>query len=202
MVSTAVSDGADIIASPTMASQFLKYKRLMQSIFQYNLGRTDILGYFQADVILAVEFPGKSPRFAYIYCFPLEVWLLIAISIVVLALVTYYSGTNEKTSVGKIVFYFSIVLLSKSIEKAVLLAIPKAVLSIWFLMALILTNEFIAYFMDFMITALPMVRIDTFEDLVGRKDMKIFVREDVFRFICQTKRHSTQKDPQHYATDS
>ena len=75
-----------------------------------------------------------------------------------------------------------ILLINKEMQKSIIESISGIILSVWLFSALILSNQFTSYFMDFMVTAVPMVRIDTFEDLVKQKDMKIVVLEgDSFR---------------------
>ena len=63
-------------------------------------------------------------------------------------------------------------------QKSIIKKTSALILCVWMLSALVLSNQFTAYFLDFMVTAVPMVRIDTFEDLVKHKDMKIVVRND------------------------
>ena len=71
-----------------------------------------------------------------------------------------------------------VLLISKEMQKSIIKKISGLILSVWMLSALVLSNQFTAYFLDFMVTAVPMVRIDSFEDMVKHKDMKIVVRND------------------------
>ena len=63
-------------------------------------------------------------------------------------------------------------------QKSIINRISSLILSVWLLSAIFLTIQFTAYFMDFMVTAHPMVRIDSFEDLVKHKDTKIVIKDD------------------------
>ena len=82
-------------------------------------------------------------------------------------------------------------MISKAMQKSIFNRISTLILSVWLLSAIFLTIQFTAYFMDFMITAHPMVRIDSFEDLVKHKDTKIIAREDD-SFTVSVKRYDTE----------
>ena len=192
MMSTWGAEPIDFVIAPIVATQFFKYSSGMK-MFDIIIQHTDCLGYFEADVIAAIKYPGTVPLFAYVYCFPKEVWLLIVFSIVVLSLISSIDCKNRKylKNIIKYLFNYSIALFSQSMENVVLLATPKAVLSVWLLTAFVLSNQFTASLMDFMIKAVPMVRIDTIEDLVKRKDMKIIVRDDE-SFTSFVRQNDTQ----------
>ena len=76
-------------------------------------------------------------------------------------------------------------------KKSIIDRISRIILSVWLLSALVLSYQFTAYFTDFMVTAVPMVRIDSFEDLVKHKDMKILVRSDDF-FTAYVRQNDTE----------
>ena len=147
----------------------------------------------ESDIIASMEYPGSIPLFAYLSCFSKEVWLLIIASIAVLSLI---SSIDRKTfDFSSIIFdifsNFMVLLISKSMQKSITNRISAIILSIWLLSALVLSIQFSTFIMEFMVTAVPMVRIDSFEDLVKHKDMKIVVLED-HSFTSYVRQNDTE----------
>ena len=180
MQKMAATEKLDIIVAPSVVSQYLVYKEFNERVFNFNITYSDFIGYFEADVIAAMEYPGKIPMFAYFSCFEKEVWLLIIASIVVLSLISSIDGKtfDLNSNIFDIFSNFMVLLISKAMKKSIIKKTSGLILSVWVLSALVLSNQFTAEFTDFMVTAVPMVRIDSFEDLVKHKDMKIVVRAD------------------------
>ena len=57
-------------------------------------------------------------------------------------------------------------------------SVSKILLILWLISALIITTQFTAYFLDFMVTTIPEIIVWTIEDLAERPDMKIITRDD------------------------
>ena len=55
---------------------------------------------------------------------------------------------------------------------------PQILIGFWLLSALIISNHFSAYLLDFMIRGVSVIKIETLEDLSQRQELKIIVRED------------------------
>ena len=165
--------------APLVTSQYFQYSTGLKML-GYNLSHTQFIGYFEADVIASIEYPGKIPMFAYLSCFSKEVWILIIASLVVLSLVSSIDrkSFHLSSNIFEICYNFKILLISKAMKKSMIEKTSGLILSIWIISALVLSNQFTAYFTDFMVTAVPMVRIDSFEDLVKHKDTKIVARDD------------------------
>ena len=178
--------------APLVTSQYFQYSTGLKML-GYNLSHTQFIGYFEADVIASIEYPGKIPMFAYLSCFSKEVWILIIASLVVLSLVSSIDrkSFHLSSNIFEICYNFKILLISKSIQKSIINRISTIILSIWIISALVLSNQLTAYFTDFMVTAVPMIRIDSFEDLVKHKDTKIICREDD-SFTVSVKLNDTQ----------
>ena len=177
IMDTALADGVNFLLAPATAPNIL-YLYTMKD-FGFDLRPTICVGYLEADVIAAREYPGTIPMFAYLSCFSKDVWLLIIASIAILSMI---SSIDKKTfeirsNIFKIFYNFMFLLISKEMQKSIIDGILSPILCVWLLSAMFLSNQFTAYFMDFMVTAVPMDRIDSLEDLVKHKDMKIVILE-------------------------
>ena len=168
-----ISEDWHIILGPGSGSQFMSYERPMRN-WGKKLGLGEYLGYFSMNTIAARTYPGTPEILPYFKCFSTGVWTLILISLAFISMLTTLSkGKCNYRTFGQNLWNYSVILI------APLHKMPKGLnLFIWFISALFLTKYFLVYFFDFMIRSVPMVTINTFQDLSQRPDMKILVRGD------------------------
>ena len=180
MIEKLIVEGVDIILASAYSSQLFAYRDLTDSI-GLDITLSDNVDYFESNTIAAKETLGSVPIFAYFKCFTIPVWISILFSMLSLALISKLMTNNQKfKSFGTYVWNYSIILMAGSMAKPFLKAAPHLILSLWLVSALILSNLFNAFIMDFMVTTVPIIRIKTLEELSERKDMKIVVRVDHF----------------------
>ena len=183
-------EGMDVVLAPIVSTQYLKYSSTLKAL-SVEITYTDCIDYFEADVIVAIKSRGTIPMFAYVFCFPIEVWALILLSLIVLSLISSIDHKlvlNYK-KISKHFRNYFVLLLSKPLERLVFQSTSKQILIVWLFSALVLSNQFTTYLMDFMIRAIPELRIDTLEQLSKQKNMKLAVREDstFFDYINETE---------------
>ena len=178
-VMTIAKEAVDIILAPMVIAQYYKYSSALAN-FGVTLLRTDYVGYFEADVVAARKYPGSAPIFAFKYCFPKEVWILVFVSMVCLSLISSFDNKlvfNYKKLLKYFYNYLNY-LLWESMEKSLINSSFRQILIVWLLSAFVLSIHFTAYLMDYMISAVPMVKIDSLNDLAQQDHMKIVVRFD------------------------
>ena len=67
-LATIALEAVDVLIALTVTSQCFQYSTGFKMI-GYNLHYTHCIGYFEADIIASIEYPGKIPMFAYLSCF-------------------------------------------------------------------------------------------------------------------------------------
>ena len=120
-VMTIAKEAVDIILAPVVTSQYYKYSGALAKL-GVTLLHTDYIGYFEADVIAARKYPGTVPTFAFRFCFPKEVWILVFVSIVCLSLISSFDNKlvfNNKKLL-KYFYNYLIYLLWESMEKSLI----------------------------------------------------------------------------------
>ena len=174
-----MNEGLDLTLGPGWSSHIQIYKEFIAA-FGINLTYSKAVAFFEMNTIAARVYKSSVPLFSYFKCFPVEIWVLLLSSVIILALVSKFSTNATKLkSFGYYVWNYSIVFISKSLNEYIVKSVHYSILSLWLWSALNLTILFTAYLMDFMVTTVPEVRIRTLEDLSQRKDnMKIVVRVD------------------------
>ena len=178
MVIEFLEERSDIILGSGMVSQYLVYKEWMK-ILGFDMVLSKPVGFYEMNTIAAKVSLGLIPMFAYFKCFSLNVWILLFVSMLSLALVSKLS--TNKTRLKSFRFYFwnySTLLLSKSMNDSIVKSVPYLILSIWLISSLFTSIQFMAHFYDFMVTTVPVIIIKTLEDLSQRTDMRIIVRGD------------------------
>ena len=171
-------ESVDLLLAPVVSAQYFIYSSALAEIGKTKA--TNCIGYFEADVIATRKYPGSVPIFAFTLCYPKEVWILITISIIVLSFISsidYEFDINIKIML-KYCFNYSVSLFKHPLERLITKSTPKQIIIFWLFSTFVLINHFTAYIMDFMISAVPVLRIDTMEELSYHSDMKIVVRND------------------------
>ena len=177
IIETTIVENVDIFLTSALISTFFTYKSQL-GMLGYNVGHSSFIGYSKGEVIAARKYPGSLPLFGYISCFPFNIWVCIITSIMLISLI---SSIDNKLIVNfnKILrhcFNYSVLLLSKSIEKSIITSTSKQILIVWLFSAFILSTQFSTYLLDFMIRPIFIARIDTLEQLAKQDHMKIFAR--------------------------
>ena len=176
LIKNMMNDMPDILLLPTTASLYIKLSdRLSQ--FKIKFKHSGCVDFFEMATIAARTYPGALPKFTYFRCFSVEVWVLIAISIIVLSLISTQQ-TLKLIDFYEFLWNYSTILFTKSFQKFITHLKCKYFLEIWLISAFILSIEFTAYLLDFMALTQPVVKIDTLKQLGQRTSMKIVARSD------------------------
>ena len=173
------SEGMDILLVPTVSAQYLDYSRKMAALgLEFN--HSDCIEYFEGDAIAARTYQGTFTMFNYFSVFQNSVWFLTFLSITTLSLISsidYKLGLNNRL-LKQYFFNYSTLLLSKPIEKTLSKRTSKMVLFVLLFSNFVLSVQFSTRLMDYLIRGVPIIRIDTLEQLSQNKDMKIVIRSD------------------------
>ena len=166
----------DIQLYPFIASQYLQYSKQNSKIgFGYHYSKC--IDFLEVAQIAARYYPGTLPLVTYFRCFPIEVWALIWISIIVLSLISTQQ-TLKLIDFYEFLWNYSNILFNKTFQKFITHLKYKYFVGIWLLSALILSIEFTVYLLDFMVLTQPVVKIDSLEQLSKMSAMKILTRAD------------------------
>ena len=178
MVNRIINEGFDIILGTSSVSQLFHYQEPL-SVLNIELVNSKFLGYNEVNTIAARTFPGKVPLLAYFNCYSKSNWLFMLITLLTVSALSTLSIKNHNSMLFRNIFCnYIIVLVKQPMNLWVSRHSPSHVISIWLMSAFILTTLFTAYFFDFMVRTVPLIKIRTLEDLYQREGMKIIVRSD------------------------
>jgi len=115
--------------------------------------------------------------FNYFNCYKSKVWFLILFSIIILSLVSSLREFHFYKALEYLWNYF-ILLFPNSIQKFALNSSQRLLLSVWLLSAFTLSLGFTSYILEYMVRAVPVLTIDSLEDIPKRPQMKVLLRGD------------------------
>ena len=138
---------------------------------------SDNVDFFEFNTIAAKVTLGSTPMYAYLNCFTKEVWILLVLSLVSLAMISKLSANNSK-SFGYYLFNYIIIFFKQELAPHIKNSVPYLIIGLRLLSALLVSIEFTAFITEFMVTTVPVIRIKTLEQLSKRQDLKIIVRDD------------------------
>ena len=169
-----MEERVDLLLSPTTASQYIKYKNGLK-LLNIDFRQTKSIGFFEIASILSKTSPGSQQVFKFFKCFTFNVWISIFLSIVISSLIS--SLNSFPVLFYKNLWNYVLLLYSKSSQKFLFNFKNKLILSFWLLSALILSIQFTAYLLDYMVIAIPVNKIDNLEQLV-KSNKRIIARDD------------------------
>lgn len=184
---TMIQQGLDILLAPGMISQYFIFNEKFPNYGLY-FDHSVSVGYLQSNIIAAKVWSGRADMFAYFKCFSVTVWISLLITIVFISVISAIMRMVKdkghvaiRCRVYLVIDYlwnYSITLLYGAMSEQTLLSTSRSMIALWLLSAMFISIEFMAFTLDFMVTTLPDIQINTLEDLANRKDMKIIVRND------------------------
>ena len=136
---------------------------------------TDCLDYIESGSIVSRFYPASPYMFHFLKVFEMRSWLMIALINVILSFIAMVISIK----IGNFLEYtwnLYLLLFSRSIQAKVKKV--KHILGVWLMSSLFISILFTTHLMDYMITAVPIIKIDTFEQLSLRDDLTIFARTD------------------------
>ena len=140
--------------------------------------RITVLGpieFREVGVILARTEPGNHEFFQFIRSFSQIVWLLIFVSILMNSLFNSITTSSPRKLFAYFWNYLEI-LFSKSIQRLLVKTKSKLILGIWILSCYYFAIGFTSFMMDFMIRAVPLIKMNSISDLVKRRDILVYAR--------------------------
>ena len=193
---TMIKEGIDILLAPGMVSQYFIFNKRFPEFGLY-FDHSVSVGYLQSNIIAAKVWPGKADIFAYFKCFSSTVWISLIITIVSISILSAFIRLVKENVHATIRCYvnlvidylwnYSVTLLYGSMSAETVRRTSRAMLALWLLSSMFISIEFNAFTLDFMVTTIPDVKINTLEDLASRKDMKFIVRNDSALAMYLTK---------------
>ena len=177
-VNNVIEEKIDIMMTPAIASQFIKYSSLM-NILDKNFVNSVFVDFFEMASIASKILPGVQYQalFSYFKCFRIEVWSLIFTTMLFLTLLSVWQTKNFKDFSNFLWNYF-ILMFGNPSKNFLNRKKIKYFVAIWLMSVLLLSNDFTASILVFMVRAIPELKIDSLEQLSRRTDLKIIVRDD------------------------
>ena len=179
-----------MIWGPIRISQYLTYGQIMKALSGSDMNRSTWIGMMSPNTMVTKILPGSVPKFIYFSCFSTITWVLILITILLISIIHWMRirmiKTNGiactpkryfKTLVETIINHFA-PLLSISLDKNLAEKSSKLSLSVFLLFSMVISINFCNYLLDNFQWKLPVIKINTLEDLALRSSMKIIVRAD------------------------
>ena len=142
-----------------------------------NLHYTDCIDFFEMSTLVSKIHYGSLPLFQFVKTFDSHVWILIFLSIMILAFVSIM----EKHNYSKIFDYYwnyLILMFNGSIQQLLKDTNSCMLHGVWLISAFYLAIIFTSYLLDYMIRAPPIIKIDNLVQLAERDDVKIITRMD------------------------
>ena len=120
---------------------------------------------------------GEVCPFEYLDTVKYEVWIIIAVLLFILSILSS-KGFSNIIIFYEYLFNYFIMLFSKSMQHFLRKSKQKLFIGFWLIVSLVLSTLFTSYLLDHMIKADPLDLIDSLEELSKRKDMSVLVRND------------------------
>lgn len=122
---------------------------------------------------------GKVAMFAYFKCFPHLVWALVFLSALTFTVLAMLATRRVNVKSLRDFFWnYTCSLTLKPMESSHIRSVPYLINGLWLSSALVLTTQFTAYLLDYMIKGIPLDTITTIEELSKRNQIKVVVRGD------------------------
>ena len=163
-----------ILLSPGMGNQYLHYKDYL-SEFGVNFGITQYLDFYEMDTIATRCYPGSQELFASFKIYSFNFWLILMLLMTFMAI--FSTMAKDKINFrhfAQNIWRYILILISVPMNRVS----PQFVLSFWLITTLFVSKYFSAYLLDFMVKSVPLVTINTLEELSQKPDIKIVTRED------------------------
>ena len=163
-----------MILIPASSIQLDQYKDLV-AVSNVKLTRTQCLDFFEMETIAAKYYHGSIEMFTYFQIFSPKIWITTIFFLILIAILSSIK-IDQDYSLKLLVKNFSnltILLMSVSINKLS----PQLLYGFWFIFVVFFIQYFSAYLLDFMVRSIPLVTINTLEDLSLRTDMQIITRD-------------------------
>ena len=176
-------------AENLMATAIRKYSEYGVNVgFKYS----GLVSFAEIGTFASKFYPAPKPIFKFLGAFDNSVWLLTIIAIIVLSIV---SSVNHKINTLQIIWNYFELLFSKSIQKCITNSSFKLCLGVWMISALYLSMVFTSRLLDYMIKAVPIVKLDELQRLTTPRIKTVFGRDfgPLYAFISAEKTELAKK---------
>ena len=179
-----------LVWGPTKISHYLTYGKIIKSFTGSDLNLSMWVGMMSPNTMVTKILPGSVPEFIYFRCYSIITWILILITILLISIIHLFKLrvtssnriANSAKQQAKILMEIMInhisPLLSRSLERDQAVKSSRLSLSVYLLFSMVISIKFCTYLLDNLQWELPVIKINTLEDLAQRKNIKIIVRHD------------------------
>ena len=133
-----------------------------------------LVSFFEIGTFASKFYPDVKPVFKFLGTFDKIVWSATIISIIVLSIV---SSVNLKIKTQEFIWNYFELLFSRSIQKRIRNLTCKLCLSVWLMSAFYLSIVFTSILLDYMTTAVPIVKLDELQDLALPQIKTVYGRD-------------------------
>ena len=114
-----------------------------------------LVSFFEIGTFASKFYPDVKPVFKFLGMFDKIVWSMIIISIIVLSII---SSVNQKIKIQEFIWNYFELLFSRSIQKRIGKNARKLCLGVWLVSTFYLSTVFTSQLLDYMITAVPIIK--------------------------------------------
>lgn len=167
-----------VFLMPTTSTQLLHYREKFLDL-GLDVNSSINVGYVELGNIASKIQSGVKPVFRYFSSFQIQVWVSLLVTVIFLSLLISIIRKSSFLFFTNLWQNYSI-LLSKSNPKffRIKKLWERLITGVWLLSVMILSIHFCEVTLDFMLKAIPEVKIDSWDDLYKRNDIKIIVFND------------------------
>ena len=189
LVTDVIGKEAYVILEPLTYGQIMTYKPTLEDVGGIYLTPSKYLGSFATTTIAAKTKLGSEPILELFKCFTPTVWTFILVSLLILSLISSFKSNFQ--TVMTYFWNYSILLLSQAMDSTEMKGYSLIITSFWFISALLITIQFTVFFIDAMVVPVPIIRINTLEDLAQAKSMNIIIRPESSLYNFANKENSS-----------
>jgi len=170
-------EGTDILLAPLLPTQFMRYNSMLNPLgISFNL--TNYIDFLETNNIVAKTWRGAIPLFTYIHTFSLVTWMFIILCILIISFISTHKISKNFNIITVFIWHYFTLMFSKSIQSFLLNQKLRLLLGIWLIVSLFISTLFTAVLLDHMVRPVPVLYIDSIEQLAQRTDIQVVARSD------------------------
>jgi len=128
--------------------------------------------------LVAKTWLGAIPLFAYIHTFSLVTWMFIILCIFIISFISTHKMSKDFNIITVFIWHYFTLMFSKSIQKFLLKDNLRLLLGIWLIVSFFISTLFTAVLLDHMVRPVPVLYIDSIEQLAQRTDIQVVAVND------------------------